>query len=110
MHPILFTISVGGWELPIPGYGGMLAIGFTLALILVVRQAKREGLDPEAFLDVAVYVILAALVGSRLFHVLIEKPSYYFQYPLEIFKIWKGGYTFYGGMIPASLVLWYYFR
>lgn len=88
----------------------MLAVGFSVALFLTVRRARFEKLDPESFLNVATYVILAALIGSRLFHVLIEEPSYYFAHPLEIPKIWRGGYTFYGGMIPAALVLWWYLK
>ncbi|OGQ64225.1 MAG: prolipoprotein diacylglyceryl transferase [Deltaproteobacteria bacterium RIFCSPLOWO2_12_FULL_38_8] len=109
MYPILLKIPFGADSyIPIPGYGTMLAIGFSLALYLVVRRAKTEGLDPEHFLNVATYIILAALIGSRLFHVFFEKPSYYFSNPLEIPKVWKGGYTFLGGFIPAAIVLWWY--
>ncbi len=108
MYPILFTIPLGPYSIPIPGYGTMLAIGFSVALFLVVRRAKIEGMDPDHFLNVATYIILAALIGSRLFHVIFEKPSFYFENPLEIPKVWKGGYTFYGGFIPAALVLWWY--
>ena len=110
MYPILFRIPLGAYTLPVPGYGAMLAIGFSIGLYLVVRRAKIERLDPEEFLNMATYVILTALIGSRLFHVFIEKPSFYLANPLEIPKIWKGGYTFYGGMIPAALVLWWYLK
>lgn len=110
MYPILLKIPLGPVTIPIPGYGVMLAIAFSLGLYFIIRRAKVEGLDPEDFLNVSTYVILAALIGSRLFHVFIEHPSYYFSNPLEIPKIWKGGYTFYGGMIPAVLVLWWYLK
>lgn len=110
MYPILLKIPLGPLTIPIPGYGAMLALGFSLALYFTIRRAKIEGLDPEDFLNVSTYIILAALIGSRLFHVFIEHPSYYFSNPLEIPKIWKGGYTFYGGMVPAGLVLWWYMK
>jgi len=110
MYPILLKIPLGSWTLPIPGYGTMLALGFSVALYLVVRRARLEGLNPDHFLNVATYIILAALIGSRLFHVIIEKPSYYFANPLEIPKVWKGGYTYYGGFIPAAFVLWWYLK
>lgn len=110
MYPILLKIPIGSLTIPIPGYGVMLAIGFSVGLWLIIRRAKFEGLDPEMFLNASTYVILTALIGSRLFHVVIEHPSYYFSNPAEIPKIWKGGYTFYGGMIPAALVLWWYMK
>ena len=110
MYPILFKIPLGGFSIPVPGYGVMLALGFSMALFWVIRRAQAEELDPEEFLNMATYVILAALIGSRLFHVFIEKPSFYFANPLEIPKIWKGGYAFYGGMIPAVAVSWWYFK
>lgn len=108
MYPILLKIPLGPWTIPIPGYGAMLAIGFSLALYLAVRRARMEGESPDHILDMATYVILAALIGSRLFHVFFEKPFYYFENPLEIPKVWKGGYTFYGGLIPAAFVIWWY--
>lgn len=110
MYPILLKIPLGPVTIPIPGYGVMLAIAFSVGLYLTIQRAKVEGLDPEDFLNVSTYVILAALIGSRLFHVFIEHPSYYLSNPLEIPKIWKGGYTFYGGMIPAALVFWWYVK
>jgi len=88
----------------------MLALGFSVALYLVLRRARTEGLDPEVVLNVSTYVILAALIGSRLFHVFFEEPAYYFANPMDAIKIWKGGYTFYGGLIPAALVMIWYFR
>ncbi len=110
MYPILFTIPLGPVSIPIPGYGMMLAIGFSVALFFVARQARKEGLNPDHFLNVSTYIILVALIGSRLFHVFIEEPSYYFSHPAEIPKIWKGGYAFYGGMIPSAFVIWWYFK
>lgn len=110
MYPILLKIPIGSVTIPIPGYGVMLAIGFSVGLYLIIHRAKFERLDAEVFLNASTYTILAALIGSRFFHVLIEHPSYYFSNLAEIPKIWKGGYTFYGGMIPAAIVLWWYMR
>jgi len=108
MKPILYWISIGDYSIPIPGYGVMMALGFSVSLILIIRRARVEGLDTELFLNAATYVILAALLGARFFHVLIEQPSYYFAHPLEAFKVWKGGYTFYGGMLVAiGVLIWY---
>jgi phosphatidylglycerol:prolipoprotein diacylglycerol transferase len=51
--------------------------------------------------------MVSALLGARLLYVVVEY-KYFWAYPLEIFKFWKGGLVFYGGLILGVLVsLWY---
>jgi phosphatidylglycerol:prolipoprotein diacylglycerol transferase len=113
MHPILFEIpgiEFGKWmigPIPIRMYGLMIGIGFLLGIYLASRQAKKEGIDPERIMDLGVYLLLAAIVGSRLLHVLTTLPDYA-NNPWEAFAIWKGGLVFYGGVIAAIPVgIWY---
>lgn len=103
MHPVLIRIG----PLTIHTYGVLVAAGFLLGLGLAVRQAKKEGISPERIVDIGFYVLLAALIGSRLFFIAVN-PGYYFRHPLDIFKIWEGGLVFYGGLILAiPTALWY---
>lgn len=44
----------------------------------------------ETIMDLCFYILIAAVIGSRLFYVIIN-PAEFFETPLEIFKIWKGG-------------------
>jgi phosphatidylglycerol:prolipoprotein diacylglycerol transferase len=113
MHPILFEIpriDFGNWvigPIPIRMYGLMIGIGFLLAITLASRRAKREGLNPELILDMGVYLLLAAIIGSRALYVLTT-PHEFARNPLEIFAIWKGGLVFYGGLLAAVPVgIWY---
>lgn len=71
-----------------------------LGIVLATREARRLGLNQQAILDMAFYLILGAIVGSRLFYV-ITHPAYFRASPLDAFKIWEGGLTFYGGFIVA---------
>ncbi|MBN1255919.1 MAG: prolipoprotein diacylglyceryl transferase [Deltaproteobacteria bacterium] len=100
MHPILLTI--GGFNI-IKSYGLMIAIGILVGLFLARRQAAREGIDPDKIIDIAFYVLLAALIGSRLLFVLTNFKEYV-DNPLDIFKIWEGGLVFYGGLILAVAI------
>ena len=103
MHPILFKIGF----LTIHTYGVLVAAGFLLGLGLAVRQARREGIPPDKIVDLGFYVLLSALIGSRLLFILINA-GHYIKNPLEIFKIWEGGLVFYGGVLLAvPIVLWY---
>jgi phosphatidylglycerol---prolipoprotein diacylglyceryl transferase len=113
MHPILFEIpgiELGGWmigPIPIRMYGLMIGIGFLLGIYLASRQAKKEGINPERILDLGVYLLLSAMIGSRVLHVLTTLPDYA-NNPWDVFAIWKGGLVFYGGVLAAIPVgIWY---
>lgn len=103
MHPVLFKLG----PLTIHTYGVLVALAFLAAILLASREATRKGVDPEKVLDLGLYVLAAAILGSRLFEVAINH-QYYLDNPAEIFKIWKGGLVFYGGFVGAVLTgIWY---
>jgi phosphatidylglycerol:prolipoprotein diacylglycerol transferase len=113
MHPILFEIpriDFFNWfigPIPIRMYGLMIGTGFLLGLFLAARRAKKEGIDPDRILDMGVYVLLAAIVGSRVLYVLTNLHEFT-RNPLDAFAVWKGGLVFYGGVIAAVPVgIWY---
>jgi phosphatidylglycerol:prolipoprotein diacylglycerol transferase len=99
MHPIL--VELGTFS--IKTYGFFIAIAFLAGVGLALREARRLGYDPQLILDLAFYMIIAAIVGSRLFYV-AGNLSYYRQSPLDMFKVWQGGLTFFGGFILAVAV------
>jgi phosphatidylglycerol:prolipoprotein diacylglycerol transferase len=98
MLPVLFKIG----PITIYTYGLMAATGFIVASLLLSRRARIEGEDPQLALDLAFYLVVAALIGSRILYVIIEYRQYVHN-PLGIFKIWEGGLVFYGGFIAAAL-------
>ena len=105
MHPILFEIG----PIKIFTYGFLLALGFLSAIFVAGREARRLGIPPGKFFDLCFYIILAALVGSRLLYVLLELRTF-IAHPLKIFALWEGGLVFQGGVILAFLVAVYYIR
>lgn len=109
MHPVLFEIPAfwGIGPIPIRMYGLMIGIGFLLGIYLASRQAKKEGINPERIMDMGVYLLLAAIIGSRILHVLVNL-SDFTRNPLDVFAIWKGGLVFYGGVLAAIPTgIWY---
>jgi len=113
MHPILFEIpkiELGSWVLgpiPIRMYGLMIGLGFLLSISLASRRAKKEGIDPDRIMDMGVYLLLAAIIGSRALYVLTNLPEFA-RNPLDAFAIWKGGLVFYGGLLAAVPTgIWY---
>jgi len=103
MYPIL--IEFGFFK--IFTYGLLVATGFLVAILLASSRAEKEGLDSQKVLDLCFYVMVSALLVARLLYVIVEY-RYFLDSPLEIFKFWKGGLVFYGGLILGVLIsLWY---
>jgi phosphatidylglycerol---prolipoprotein diacylglyceryl transferase len=102
MHPILIDLG----RLQIRSYGFMLAISFLIGIYLAGRRARRFGVDPQKILDLSVLIILAAVVGSRLLYVVFHLDQY--SNPLDVFALWQGGATFYGGFLLALAVSYWW--
>jgi phosphatidylglycerol:prolipoprotein diacylglycerol transferase len=93
----------------------MLALGFMSAVSVAAKLAEREWRGDEGIkkrdqiLDLAFYVLIAALVGSRLLFIIVNWKDYAAQ-PSRIFDILNGGLVFYGGLIGATLAAYIYAR
>lgn len=110
MHPILFKIPIFG-GLPIHTYGALVAAAFLAGIFYSTREARRVGEDPAIILDLTFWLIIAAIIGSRVYYVLTAETDAFFNDPLTIFKIWRGGLVFQGGVIAAVIVgVWWVVR
>jgi len=106
MHPVLFKI---GNFLTVHTYGFFIALAALAGMFISRYEAKRLGIDPDKVVDACFYVVIAAIVGSRLFYVLTNM-DFFISAPLEVFKIWNGGLVFYGGFIGSAAVLIAYLK
>ena len=103
MHPLLIRIG----PVTLHTYGLFVAVGFLAGLLLAARRAGRERIPFERIMDIGFFVLLAAVIGSRLLFVAVSR-GHYLSHPLDAFKIWEGGLVFYGGLILAvPTALWY---
>ncbi|HHT9119416.1 MAG TPA: prolipoprotein diacylglyceryl transferase [Candidatus Hypogeohydataceae bacterium YC41] len=97
--PIPFT----DLHLPIYSYGFMLMLGFMMGLFVVRRKAYAEGLNMDKISDLCLMVLISSIFGARLLFVLHHYRDYLSR-PLEIFMLFKGGLSFYGGFFTAIAV------
>ena len=95
MKPILFHIGSVG----IPAFFLMIMIATLAATFYGYWLAKREKADPVVLLDFGIIAIIASVVGSRIFHIIIENPSYYLEKPLRVFYFWQGGFVSIGAYV-----------
>ncbi len=88
-------------------WGLMVALGILLGTWIALREAKKRGLDVAQFERAAFWIILWSFVGARAGHVIFYEWHYYSSNLVEIFKIWHGGLSSYGGFIGGILAgLW----
>lgn len=109
MYPVLFKIPIFG-GITIYSYGVMVATAFVVGILWVSYESRRLGQDPARAMDLIFYIILAAIIGSRILHVAISERDLFLKNPLMIFQIWRGGLIFYGGLIASVVVAVWYMR
>jgi phosphatidylglycerol:prolipoprotein diacylglycerol transferase len=90
-------------------YGVLLALAFLAGLWIANRQAKKAGLDATRITDMAVYVLIGGLLGAKLLLLIVEWP-FYSRNPGELFSLVQSGGVFYGGLLGALPVAWWYSR
>ena len=111
MYPRLFEIPeiFGIGPLTIYTYGVMLAAAYLAGLQLAIVRGRKAGLDSGRLLDLGVYIVIAALVGAKLL-LLVVNFNYFRNNPDEILVLARSGGVFYGGLITATLVAFWYIR
>ncbi|MBA2341827.1 MAG: prolipoprotein diacylglyceryl transferase, partial [Pyrinomonadaceae bacterium] len=97
MYPELFRIG----NFPVNTYGVLLAIAFLVALMVAARLGARDGLRRERIYDLGLWMLLAAIVGSKLLLLVVE-PAYRAN-PFQLLSLdfLRSGGVFYGGFIAA---------
>lgn len=68
MYPILFRI--GSFE--IGTYGLLLAFGFLAALWLAKRLARKDGIAPDAVVDISITLLVAGILGSKALMIVVD--------------------------------------
>jgi len=107
LHPIL--IDLGFFQLPT--YGPLMVTALITAILLAVRQGKREGLDSNRLWDFSTWLIVVALVGAKVLMVLTDWRTYW-ERPSELVSLstLRAGGVFYGGFAAAVFFAWWYVR
>ena len=80
----------------------MAALGLLAALYVVVRLARREGVNADQAWNLGIIAVLSALVGAKLLYV-VDDWARYSAHPRQLFslEILQAGGAFYGGLLGA---------
>jgi phosphatidylglycerol:prolipoprotein diacylglycerol transferase len=103
VYPELFKLG----PLTIYTYGVLLAVSYLVGLKLAMSRAKKRGLDSNRVLDLGIYIIIAALVGAKLLLLVVDFDQYKSS-PMDLLSLARSGGVFYGGLILAVAVAFWY--
>lgn len=103
MYPELFSIG----PVTVYTYGVLLAASYLLGLRVAMWRAKRWGIDSNRVLDLGIYIIIAALVGAKLLLFIVDFEQFR-QSPAELLSLARSGGVFYGGLLLAVAVAFWY--
>jgi phosphatidylglycerol:prolipoprotein diacylglycerol transferase len=119
IFPALDPVALSLGPLKIRWYGLMYMFGFIAGWLLGRWRAKRTqgaGLSPgatwtpEQVDDLITYCVLGLILGARFGYTLFYDFTFFASNPMEIFKIWKGGMSFHGGLLGLVVTTWMFTR
>lgn len=113
-YPVVDPVFLTLGPLQIRWYGlaylfGIL-LGYQYAVSILLKRPPNLFKDNAQFFDLTVGGLIFAIVGGRIGHIIFYELNYYFQNPIEVIYIWKGGMSFHGAFIGACIYGIYKFK
>ena len=108
INKIAFTLPIFG-GLEVRWYGIILTLGIIAGLSYALFRCKTEGISKDDILDYAIWTVMLAIIGARLYYVLttLKDANGDWNYDgfLDVIAIWNGGIAMYGSIIGGALAL-----
>jgi phosphatidylglycerol---prolipoprotein diacylglyceryl transferase len=107
MYPKLFEIG----SFTVYSYGFCIMLGVILAYFIISKMAKKElGIGSDLISEMLLYVIIACIIGGKVFLYLADIPHYWAN-PSEMLSDFGSGFVFYGSFIFAiPTLIWFYWK
>ena len=104
IDPVIFSIG----HFMLRWYALIVITAILVGVWLTAREAERKGFKKEEIYDSALWVIIAGIIGARLFHVLDHWPDEFAANPIRALYVWEGGLAIWGavigGLIAAAII------
>ena len=103
-------------------YYGIILMSAALLIAWTAEVlARRRKFDPEIVWDMFLWVVIGAVVGARIWHILTPPASmleltppidtvYYLTHPFDAVNLTRGGLGLPGGIMGGALAMWLYTR
>jgi phosphatidylglycerol---prolipoprotein diacylglyceryl transferase len=97
MIPELFHLG----PIHLRSYGAMMAIAFLVGTWLALREARRLALDEDNLVNVILITLIASICGARALYVVEHLGEFRREWG-DVFALWQGGLTLYGGIAAGA--------
>jgi len=104
INPVLLNLG----PIEVRYYGLLFALAFLIGYFIVKKLAHEFDLEIKQIENLTIYMLIAVVVGARLFNVIFYDLSYYLSNPIKIFYIWEGGLSSHGAIIAVILLVYFY--
>ncbi len=100
-------------------YGIVLMLGAFFGGWLAAYRAEKRGHNPDLVWDLLVWLIIAGVIGARLWHVFTPPPSAiaeglttqrYLTHPLDLLNLRNGGLGIPGAVIGGAIAMFFFTR
>lgn len=105
----MFPNIVNIGPITLHSYGLLLAVAFLVGLKVASYYAKKDSLESSRIVDLVIYIFIAALIGAKLLHVIVDF-DYYRQDWSRLLHIYQVGGVYYGGFLFAVVITFWYVR
>lgn len=90
-------------------YGLLISFSLLICSIINYKLAKRYFSDSEEYFGLLLKVIVFAVFGARLYHIVGEL-DFYIKNPMHILFIHKGGLGIYGAVLAGTIPIIMHFK
>jgi phosphatidylglycerol:prolipoprotein diacylglycerol transferase len=111
IDPIIFTISLGNFQLAFRWYGVLVVIGIMVGAWVTDKEVTRRGGKSDWVWDGLLWVLPAAIIGARIWYVLndiLGGSRFYIDDPVNILRITDGGLHIFGALLFGALAAFLY--
>ena len=98
LNPILLHLG----PFAVHWYGLMYVVGIIAGVMIAFPYAEQRGISRDDAYAVFWPVVVASLVGGRLYYVVQSNLGWYLQHPGQILATWEGGMAFYGAVLLGA--------
>lgn len=117
-YPQIDPVALQIGPIAVRWYGLAYAAGLILGWIYIKRliadtrlwRGNTAAMTADDVDELLLWVAAGVIIGGRLGHVLFYEPSHYFEHPLQIFAIWRGGMAFHGGFLGSAIAMFLFAR
>ena len=106
LNPILLELGF----ISIHWYGFFLALGISLAILVIIKLFKKNNIPIDLVFSLTSYLIVAGVIGARLGYIFFYRPLFYFNNPKEIIFINHGGLSSHGMALGIIIMLFFLFK